>query len=126
MEPGESNEDYYNNVTLPFQAKTLLQTTKEIFGKECKFHVVGFSLGARIAMAAAMSPYLHGTNYYCNKTICKALHGMHYKLHIVVNFYTKINHDCPRGLKPCARPIRVEGFKPCCNKHIHLQRIHGM
>lgn len=53
MEPGESNEDYYNNVTLPFQAKTLLQTTKEIFGKECKFHVVGFSLGARIAMAAA-------------------------------------------------------------------------
>ena len=52
MEPPEP-EDYYNNVTIPFQAERLLETINTVLGEECKFHLVGFSLGARVAMAAA-------------------------------------------------------------------------
>lgn len=38
---------------MPFQAERLLETTREVIGSDESFDLVGFSLGARICMAAA-------------------------------------------------------------------------
>jgi pimeloyl-ACP methyl ester carboxylesterase len=55
IEVDENDDDdyYYANVTLPFQAESLLQTVDNVIGDETKVDLVGFSLGARIIMAAA-------------------------------------------------------------------------
>lgn len=49
----EEESAMYANVTLSFQAERLFETVNEVFGEDCQFDLVGFSLGGRIAMAAA-------------------------------------------------------------------------
>ena len=49
----KDDDQIYANVTLPFQAERLVTTVQAVFGVEQQFDVVGFSLGGRIALAAA-------------------------------------------------------------------------